>query len=113
MFDVGFAEILVLAVTGLLVIGPEKLLGTIRTLFQWLGYIKRSFNDIKADLEDVVGADEIRTQLRQDSIMADFKKDKQELEILDKSVRQANIDLLDSFTMSEEKSSLRTTHKNT
>ena len=113
MFDIGFAELLVLAITGLLVIGPEKLPGAIRTLYQWLGYVKRNFNDIKADLEEVIGADEIRTQLRQDSIMADFEKDKQEIEALDKGIQQANIDLLDSFTMSEEKASLQNTHKNT
>ena len=36
MFDVGFAELVIIAVVGLLVIGPERLPGAIRTGAAWL-----------------------------------------------------------------------------
>ena len=46
MFDIGFAELVLVGVVGLLVIGPERLPGTIRTASLWLNRFRRSFNDI-------------------------------------------------------------------
>ena len=37
MFDIGFAELLLVAVVGLLVIGPERLPEAIRTGSAWVG----------------------------------------------------------------------------
>ena len=51
MFDIGFAELIIIAIVGLLVIGPERLPGAIRTGSAWLGRIKRGFNDIKREVE--------------------------------------------------------------
>ncbi len=74
MFDIGFAELLVVAVLGLLVLGPERLPGAIRTGALWIGRFKRSFNNVRAEIEREVGADEIRRQLHNEAIMADLKK---------------------------------------
>ena len=41
MFDIGFAELLLIAVVGLLVIGPERLPSAIRTTSLWLGRLRR------------------------------------------------------------------------
>lgn len=73
MFDIGFAELLVLAVVGLLVIGPEQLPGTIRTISLWLGRLRRSFNDIKSDIEREIGADDIKRQLHNESILKELE----------------------------------------
>ena len=40
-----------LAVVGLLVIGPERLPGAIRTGSVWLNRLKRGFNDIKQEVQ--------------------------------------------------------------
>ena len=69
MFDIGFPELMLVSVVALLVIGPEKLPGSIRTLTLWIGRIRRSFNNIKAEVEREIGADEIRQQLHNESIM--------------------------------------------
>jgi len=73
MFDVGFLELVVVGVVALVVLGPEKLPGTIRTVALWIGRLRRSFNTIKQDIEREIGADEIRRQLRNEEIMEKFR----------------------------------------
>lgn len=73
MFDISFLEIVVIAVISLLVLGPDKLPGAIRTAGLWIGRLKRSFNNIRSEIEREVGADEIRRQLRNEAIMDKIK----------------------------------------
>lgn len=80
MFDIGFLELLMIAVIGLLVMGPERLPGAIRTGSLWLGRLRRSFNQIKADIEREVGADDIRQQLHNESILKDLERAKQSVD---------------------------------
>jgi len=70
MFDIGFAELIIIAVVGLLVIGPERLPGTIRTANLWLNRIKRGFNDIKQ---------EVQQELHDDSVMQELRKTGEQL----------------------------------
>ena len=65
MFDIGFAELVLVGVVGLLVIGPERLPGTIRTASLWLSRFKRSFNDIKREVQQELHNDEVMRDLRQ------------------------------------------------
>lgn len=65
MFDIGFAELIVIAIVGLLVIGPERLPGAIRTGAVWLGRLRRGFNEIKM---------EVQQELHNDSVMQDLRK---------------------------------------
>ena len=102
MFDIGFIEILVVAIVGLLVLGPERLPEAIRTSSSWLAKFRRGFNALKADIERELGTDEIQTQLRSESITKRFEKDKQQLEALDQQAQSANIELLDSLPAFEE-----------
>lgn len=76
MFDIGFMELVLIAIVSLLVVGPEKLPGAIRTGALWVGRAKRSFNQVKADIEREINADEIRRQLHNESILADIEKAK-------------------------------------
>ncbi len=47
MFDIGFAELLIIGVVALLVIGPERLPEAVRTASAWINRLRRSFNEIK------------------------------------------------------------------
>ncbi|KFX71340.1 preprotein translocase subunit TatA [Pseudomonas taeanensis MS-3] len=69
MFDIGFTELLLVALVALVVLGPERLPGAVRTAGLWIGRIKRSFNSIKAEVEREIGADEIRRQLHNEHIL--------------------------------------------
>ena len=60
MFDIGFSEIVVIAVVALIVIGPEKLPKTARTLGHLFGRLLRYVNDVKADISREIELDELR-----------------------------------------------------
>ncbi len=79
MTGVGFFEILLIGVVGLLILGPDKLPGALRTMALWIGRFRRSFDDIKRDIEKEIGADEIRRQLRNEAIMEKFNDGKKQI----------------------------------
>ena len=70
MFDIGFAELIVIGVVALLVVGPERLPETVRTASLWLNRIRRGFNDIKR---------EVKQELHNDSVMQELRKTGEEL----------------------------------
>lgn len=79
MFDIGFTEMFVVAVIALIVLGPERLPGAVRTVGLTVGRIKRGFADVRAQVEREIGADELRQQLHNERVMAELaKKDQQE-----------------------------------
>ena len=79
MFDIGFSELVLVAVVGLLVLGPERLPGAIRTGSLWLGRLRRSFNSIRAEIEREINADEIRQDLHNEGVMESLKQAEQDL----------------------------------
>ena len=74
MFDIGFAELLLIAVVSLVVVGPERLPSAVRTVSLWIGRLRRNFTEIKREIEAEIGADEIRRELHNESIMADLER---------------------------------------
>ena len=60
MFDVGFSEIVVIAVVALIVIGPERLPKVARTLGHLFGRMQRYVNDVKSDISREMELDELR-----------------------------------------------------
>ena len=87
MFDIGFPELVVVSVVALLVIGPEKLPETIRTLSLWVGRVQRSFASIRREIESEIGADEIRQQLHNEDIMKELEETKNTLQQAGQDVR--------------------------
>jgi sec-independent protein translocase protein TatB len=67
MFDIGFAELVIIGVISLLVIGPDRLPGAIRTASVWVGRLRRSFNDIKREVQQELHNDEVMQELRRTS----------------------------------------------
>ena len=72
MFDIGFAELLVIFVIALLVIGPDKLPAAARTFGLWFGRLKYHLQTAKSDFEQEIGADEIRRQLHNEQVMREL-----------------------------------------
>ncbi|HUH91945.1 MAG TPA: Sec-independent protein translocase protein TatB [Casimicrobiaceae bacterium] len=60
MFDIGFSEIVVIAVVALVVIGPERLPKVARTLGHMFGRLQRYVNEVKADINREMELDELR-----------------------------------------------------
>ena len=57
----------------LLVIGPERLPETLRTLGLWVGRLSRSFTATKVEIEKEIGMDDVRRQLHNESVMEQMK----------------------------------------
>lgn len=60
MFDVGFSELLVIALVGLIVIGPERLPKVARTVGHLLGRLQRYVSDVKADINREMQLEELK-----------------------------------------------------
>lgn len=60
MFDIGFTELLIIAVVALIVIGPERLPKVARTLGHLFGRLQRYVNDVKADINREMELDELK-----------------------------------------------------
>lgn len=60
MFDIGFSELLLIAVVALVVIGPERLPGVARNIGRFTGRLQRYVNDIKRDFNREIEFEEIR-----------------------------------------------------
>jgi sec-independent protein translocase protein TatB len=60
MFDIGFSEMMVIAVVALVVLGPERLPRVARQAGEWLGKLQRYVADVKNDLSRQVELEELR-----------------------------------------------------
>ncbi|HJW04130.1 MAG TPA: Sec-independent protein translocase protein TatB [Azospira sp.] len=60
MFDVGFSELMVIAVVALIVIGPERLPKVARTAGHLLGRLQRYVNDVKSDINREMQLEELK-----------------------------------------------------
>jgi sec-independent protein translocase protein TatB len=98
LFDVGFSELIVIAVIALVVIGPEKLPKVARAVGAITGRLQRYVNGIKADIEREMQMEELQKlqqEIRQSAseVQAGFKQAETEL----KDARQ----LMDSSAASQ------------
>jgi sec-independent protein translocase protein TatB len=74
MFDIGFFELVVIAIVALIVIGPERLPKTARTLGHLVGRLQRYVADVKADINREIELDELRKLQKQvQTAAADLK----------------------------------------
>lgn len=80
MFDIGFFELLLIAVVGLLVIGPERLPDAVRTTARWWSGLKRTLHNAREELEREVGADDIRRELHNERVMRELEESRREME---------------------------------
>lgn len=60
MFDIGFTELMVIAVVGLIVIGPERMPKVARTVGHLLGRLQRYVGDVKADINREMQLEELK-----------------------------------------------------
>jgi sec-independent protein translocase protein TatB len=80
MFDIGFAELIIIGVVALLVIGPERLPEAIRTGSAWLNRLRRGFNDIKQ---------EVQQELHNDAVLRDLRESGEKLQEETRRLKQS------------------------
>ena len=64
MFDIGFSELLIIAVVALVVLGPERLPKAARFAGLWVRRARAQWYSVKAELEHDLAADELKRSLR-------------------------------------------------
>ena len=74
MFDIGFLELAIIAVVGLIVIGPERLPEVARTVGTWVGKFRRFVSSVKSDIERELRQDEIRKAIERDAGLDELKQ---------------------------------------
>ena len=80
MFDIGFLELLVIALITLVVMGPERLPEAIRTISLWFGRLKQVLAKARIDIENEVGMDDIRHQLHNEEVLRELGEQKDQLQ---------------------------------
>lgn len=63
MFDIGFTELLMLAVIGMVVIGPERLPTAARSVGRTLGQLRRYMTNLQNQIEQEVKLDELNKKI--------------------------------------------------
>jgi len=71
MFDIGFFELLLISIVGLLAFGPDQFLDAVRVTTRWMKRLRRSFDEVRT---------EIQRELHNDEVMRDLKSSASEFE---------------------------------
>jgi sec-independent protein translocase protein TatB len=104
MFDIGFSEMIVIAVIALIVLGPEKLPRVARTAGHLLGRMQRYVNDVKADINREIELDELRklqkemqstAQSIEQTVRGEFNAVENELKAVGDTAQKALADVRD------------------
>ncbi|MCL7714771.1 Sec-independent protein translocase protein TatB [Stenotrophomonas mori] len=64
MFDVGFSELLLIAVVALVVLGPERLPKAARFAGLWVRRARRQWDSVKQELERELEAEDLKRSLQ-------------------------------------------------
>lgn len=65
MFDIGFSELLIIAVVALVVLGPERLPKAARFAGLWVRRARAQWYSVKAELERDLAAEEMRRSMQE------------------------------------------------
>jgi sec-independent protein translocase protein TatB len=74
MFDIGFWEILLIAVVALIVVGPERMPKMIRVTGLWLGRAQASVQSIRSEIAKELRAQELQDALRKPDNMPNLNE---------------------------------------
>jgi len=78
LFQVGFLEIAIILILGLIIIGPKRLPDLIKTILKFYKKIQKQISNLKNDLEEDIGTEEIKKDVFNEMRM-------EELDLFDKS----------------------------
>jgi len=74
VFDIGFWELVVIAVVALVVVGPEKLPKLARVCGLWIGRANASLQAVKKDIAKELRAEELQQALKKAQDLPDINK---------------------------------------
>ena len=65
MFDIGFAELLIVFVVGLLILGPERLPSAAKTAGLWVRKIRRSIQSVQREINAQLDQEELQRSIKE------------------------------------------------
>jgi sec-independent protein translocase protein TatB len=74
MFDIGFSELILIAVVMLLVVGPERLPRIARTTGLWLGKMRGFMSSVKADIDRELATEELKKALAKQAAVPELEE---------------------------------------
>ena len=74
MFQIGFLEILIIIILGLIIIGPKRLPEVLKILIKFYKRIENKLSDFKKDIEEDIGADELKKDVFNELRMEELEK---------------------------------------
>lgn len=75
MFEIGFSEIVLIAVIALLVVGPKEFPTLVRNMGSWLGKVRQFMGAVKTEFDrEINKADEIKHLMSKEMEVADVHK---------------------------------------
>lgn len=87
MFEIGFWELVMVAVVALIVVGPEKLPGLARTAGFWLGKARRMVAEVKAEVDRELQLDELKQSFRQQANLGGLKDLSEQVKSLERDIQ--------------------------
>jgi len=74
MFDLGFWELMLIAMITLLVVGPDRLPGLARTAGLWMGKLRRFVQSVKQDINQELAAEELQRTLNKQANVPELEE---------------------------------------
>ncbi len=71
MFDIGFWELSLIGIVGLLIIGPERMPAVARTVGKWVGRANRFIANVKDDINKELKDEDLKKILAEQQKLAD------------------------------------------
>tara|TARA_R110002167_G_scaffold148118_14_gene341006 strand:+ start:3543 stop:3977 length:435 start_codon:yes stop_codon:yes gene_type:complete len=94
MFDIGFLELVLVGIIGLIILGPERLPVAARTLGKWVGRARRMVSQFTQEIDKEIEIEELKKQLKKQGESLDINKDVQQIqETVSQALKEAEQDI--------------------
>lgn len=96
MFDIGFWELILIAVVALVVVGPERFPGMVKKAGYWVGQFRRMANAVKSEIQlEVDKADELQRKLEDQK---DILERNMNLDVTTPAVKRKSVEEVEANT---------------
>tara|TARA_B100001173_G_C15727637_1_gene437198 strand:- start:325 stop:570 length:246 start_codon:yes stop_codon:yes gene_type:complete len=77
LFQIGFLEIIIILVLGLIIIGPNRIPVVVKAVLKFYKKIQKKFTNFKKDVEKEIGVDELNKDIFNELRMEELEETKE------------------------------------
>jgi sec-independent protein translocase protein TatB len=78
LLQIGFLEILIILLVGIIVIGPDKLPGFVKSTIKTFTRLQNKFFEFRSSIERDIGAEDLKQDIFNELKMEELEKEKDE-----------------------------------